>query len=223
LKSGQWLILFLANIVLLAAILIKNSTTLYYVNNVLSRPDLATALMVTTLVFAIGGAVVCAPLFNRFEKSKAYSFLIFLTGILSISLYFVDAKNITAIFILTAAYGFVQMATSPLIWSMLADLADYESIRAGRTLNGVVFSTILFAIKAGIAIGGAAVGWMLALVDYMPGIGLQTFLVNNTISLMYTVVPGIIMFLVALILIPYKLDKKKIAGQVNNSQNIITE
>lgn len=222
-KSKQWLILFFANVILLVAILIKNSTTLYYVNNVLDRPDLATALMVTTLVCAVVGALISPPLFNRFEKSKAYSGLIVASGLLSGALYFVSPTNITGIFILTAAYGLVQMATSPLIWSMMSDLADYESAKAGRTLNGIVFATILFAIKAGIALGGAAVGWILAFADYQPGAASQAGDVINTISLMFTVIPGLTMIAVAIVLLPYGLDKKTVASMQPGSEALIAK
>jgi Na+/melibiose symporter-like transporter len=46
------------------------------------------------------------------------------------------------------------------------DVVDYEEHRSGRRLDGLVFSTALFAIKFGLALGGAVVGWVLGMVDY---------------------------------------------------------
>lgn len=215
--SQQWIVSFLANALLLVAILVKNSTTLYYVNNVMHRPDLATILMTIPLVFAVAGAIVCPYLFNRFEKSYSYMGLIAASGIISAALFFVEPTNITMIFVLAALYGFVQMMTSPLIWSMMSDLADYESYRIGKTMHGIVFATILFAIKLGIAVGGAMVGWILAGVGYSAGLAEQSVDVNNMINLLFTVIPGILMVLVALILIPYKLNKAKMLS-INGSK-----
>lgn len=223
-KSSQWRILFFVNLVLLVAILIKNASTMYYVNSVLHRPDLATALMVTGLLCAVGGALISPYLFNRFEKSKAYSGLIIASGLISACLYLVDADNLGMIFFLTAAYGFVQMMTSPIIWAMMSDLADYERVRTGKALSGIVFSTNLFAIKAGIAIGGALVGWALSWIGYQAGAESQAPEVVNFITLLFSVIPGVLMIVVAVMLIPYKLDKKtmeetKAVSELENAIN----
>ncbi len=217
-KSSQWRILFSVNLVLLVAILIKNASTMYYVNTVLERPDLATALMVTGLLCAVVGALVSPYLFNRFEKSKAYSGLIIASGIISSGLFLVDSSNLAMIFFLTAAYGFVQMMTSPIIWAMMSDLADYERVRTGKALSGIVFSTNLFAIKVGIAVGGAFVGWALSWVGYRPDAELQSPEVVTFINLLFSVIPGVLMGVVALMLVPYKLDKKTMDGTQNTKQ-----
>lgn len=41
---------------------------------------------------------------------------------------------------------------------MASDVVDYEESRSGRRLDGLVFSTYLFSLKIGLAIGGAVVG-----------------------------------------------------------------
>ena len=51
--------------------------------------------------------------------------------------------------------------TIPLIWAMFADVADYAEWKTGRRTTGVMFATILFALKTGLSLGGAIAGWLL--------------------------------------------------------------
>ncbi len=85
-----------------------------------------------------------------------------LEAVLLIAMYFVPAGNVAAIFTLVIIINIIQLAATPLQWSMLSDIIDAEEKRSGKKLSGIVFSTNLFAIKLGIAIGGALVGYLLA-------------------------------------------------------------
>lgn len=196
-KNKYWYVLFTANIILLIALFVKSATALYYVHIVMDRPELATVILVTLFGFSILGASTSALFFNRFDKVRAYSLLIGITGVLSSGLFFISPENILGVFVLTAAYGFTQMASSPLIWSIIGDLADLESAKAGKSRSGIVYSTIIFAMKTGGAIGGAIVGWTLALLNYKANNSFQDDKVIIAINAMYTVIPGILFVFVA--------------------------
>jgi GPH family glycoside/pentoside/hexuronide:cation symporter len=58
--------------------------------------------------------------------------------------------------------SFVGGPLFPLIWSMIADTADYAEWRTGRRATGLVFSTATFAQKIGWTVGGALAGWILS-------------------------------------------------------------
>jgi len=61
-------------------------------------------------------------------------------------------------------YGF----TIPLLWAMMADVADYSEWKNGRRATAIVFSGIVFALKAGLGFGGAIGGWLLSSYGYVP-------------------------------------------------------
>ncbi|MFA0344047.1 glycoside-pentoside-hexuronide (GPH):cation symporter [Vibrio sp. 10N.222.54.C3] len=210
LANHQWRILFILNIILLTAAVLKGATTMYYVNVVMERPDLATIFMVSGMIAAIIGAMVSAPLFRGYDKTKVYRVLILVSGVLSMLIYFVDPTNIAILFSLTMVLALVQTATTPILWSMMSDVVDYEKTRSNRSLSGMVFSTNLFAIKLGIALGGAAVGWLLALAGYVGGAETQTLEAVNTINLLYTVVPGVMFASLTVLMTFYKLDMEKL-------------
>ncbi|TGH91723.1 MFS transporter, partial [Escherichia coli] len=83
------------------------------------------------------------------------------------------AEHIALIFALNILFLFVFNTTTPLQWLMASDVVDYEESRSGRRLDGLVFSTYLFSLKIGLAIGGAVVGWILAYVNYSASSSVQ--------------------------------------------------
>ena len=71
----------------------------------------------------------------------------------------------------TAVWGMVGLAftgslvyapTCAIMWSMYADAADYSEWQTGRRFTGMVFATIGFSLKAGLALGSASLLWLLA-------------------------------------------------------------
>lgn len=209
-KNNQWRVLFIVNTVLLTGVVLKAASTMYYVNSVMARPDLATTFMVVGMLAAIVGAMFSAPVLGKYDKPKVYRALIIASGFLSALLYLVDPANIPMVFALVILLGVIQMSTTPILWSMMSDIVDYEKTRSNRSLSGMVFSTNLFAIKLGIALGGASVGWILAWFGYQGGAETQSAEAINAINLLYTVIPGIFFISLAFIMMFYKLDNHKL-------------
>ena len=58
--------------------------------------------------------------------------------------------------------SFFFAPTCAIMWAMYADAADYSEWQTGRRFTGMVFATIGFSLKAGLALGSASLLWMLA-------------------------------------------------------------
>ena len=95
----------------------------------------------------------------------------------------------------------------PLLWTMLADTADYSEWKTGRRSTGLVFSAATFAQKAGWGIGGALAGWLLVLFKFVPNVE-QTETTLTGIKLMISVIPGILYMTCAIFLFFYNIDKR---------------
>ena len=52
----------------------------------------------------------------------------------------------------------------------MADVADFSEWKTGRRATGMVFAAIVFALKAGLGVGGAIGGWILAAYGYVPNV-----------------------------------------------------
>jgi glycoside/pentoside/hexuronide:cation symporter, GPH family len=98
----------------------------------------------------------------------------------------------------------------PLLWTMIADSADYGEWTTGRRSTGLYFSAAVFAQKAGWGIGAAVAGWILAASGFVPNL-----IQNNTaitgIKLLVSVIPGILYMSCAVFMIFYRIDTKTTA------------
>jgi Na+/melibiose symporter-like transporter len=101
---------------------------------------------------------------------------------------------------------------------MMSDVVDYEKHLSGRSLGGVVFSTNLFSIKFGVALGGAMLGWLLAFGGYVGGAEVQSGSALTMINALYTLIPGAIFITVAAMVNFYPLTEKRVK-EVKESLN----
>ena len=100
--------------------------------------------------------------------------------------------------------------TSPLVWAMYADVADYSEWKTGRRATGLIFSAASFAQKMGWTIGGAVSGWILALYHYQAGAE-QTAETLKGIRYMMSVYPAIGALLAAIAVTFYRIDEKLVS------------
>ena len=65
-------------------------------------------------------------------------------------------------FVLNFLKSLAYAPTVPLLWAMIADVADYSEYKNYRRATGFVFAGVVFALKAGLGIGGAILGFLLS-------------------------------------------------------------
>src|SRR5207244_4104719 len=103
--------------------------------------------------------------------------------------------------------------TIPLVWAIFADVADFGEWKLGRRATGIVFATIGFALKAGLAFGGAALGWAEDAVGYnadnVTEKSLQMFRVCNSI------VPAFLFVICASVMFGLWLNKQTTSQMAN--------
>ena len=140
--------------------------------------------------------IIFAPLLAmRFGKKDVVITGFFLSVIVNFAFYFLGKNDVVGMLVLTGLFGLVYGPTIPLIWAIFADVADFGEWKLGRRATGIVFATIGFALKAGLAFGGAALGWVEAGVGYnadnVNEKSLQMFRVCNSI------VPAVLFLIIA--------------------------
>ena len=116
------------------------------------------------------GVLSSKALSIRFGKKT-----VFLTGMLLTTLFtalfiLLPSDAVGATFVLNLLKSLAYGPTIPLLWAMMADVADYAEWKTRRRATGVVFAGIVFALKAGLGLGGAVCGWFLAAYDYVPNV-----------------------------------------------------
>lgn len=107
-----------------------------------------------TLVTIVG--VLCSkPLAMRFGKKAVFGWGLAVTTVITAAVLFVPANGIWTLFILSLLWPAAYGPTIPLLWAMIADVADYSEWKTGRRATGFVYAGIVFALKAGLGVGGA--------------------------------------------------------------------
>jgi len=106
--------------------------------------------------------LISAPLAQRFGKKTVAVVGFAFSTINAFAFYFLSPNNTTGMIALTIIGSIVYAPTIPLVWAMFADVADYSELKTGRRFTGMVFATIGFALKSGLALGSASFLWLMA-------------------------------------------------------------
>jgi Na+/melibiose symporter-like transporter len=165
--------------------------TLYFVKYVMDHPELATQFLLYGSLATMFGSLAllaCWALRPRHRLQVDHRRLLPDQP----ADFRHSGGHIALIFALNILFLFVFNTTTPLQWLMASDVVDYEESRSGRRLDGLVFSTYLFSLKIGLAIGGAVVGWILAYVNYSASSSVQPVEVLTTIKILFCVVPVVL-------------------------------
>jgi glycoside/pentoside/hexuronide:cation symporter, GPH family len=162
--------------------------------------------MSSQFVTVIG--VLCATWLSiRVGKKAVVQIGFALTAIFMASFIFLPADAIGATFALEYIRALSFAPTIPLLWAMFADVVDYAEWKTGRRTTGVIYATIMFGLKAGLSLGGAMAGWILAWYGYKANM-VQTPAALMGIRLTVSVYPAIFFLIVVLTMFFYKISKK---------------
>ena len=206
-KNRPWVILFFVGIISFVMFAMQNLSIAYYFKYYIGDEKSVQLFNVIGTIALIAGIPLSKPLSKRFGKRNVYVASSLISGLFFILLYLPNAHNIISIYTLNILAKFTYAPAVPLLWTMLADTADYSEWKNGRRATGLVFSAATFAQKAGWGIGGALAGWLLALYKFTPNIE-QTTSALTGIKLMISVFPGILYMSCAILLYFYAIDHK---------------
>ncbi|HEU5071428.1 MAG TPA: MFS transporter [Verrucomicrobiae bacterium] len=120
---------------------------------------------------------------------------------------FLPANAIGATFVLEWLRALSYAPTIPLIWAMFADVVDYAEWKTGRRTTGVIYATIIFALKVGLSLGGAIAGWLLSGYGYVPNVA-QTPAALQGIRMTISVYPALFFGIVIVCLLCYGITKQ---------------
>lgn len=208
-RNRPWVILFFVGIVSFIMFAVQNLSIAYYFKYYISDESGVQLFNVIGTVALILGIPLSKPLSKRFGKRNVYMASSLLSGLFFILIYLPGSDNIYSIYTLNILAKFTYAPAVPLLWTMLADTADYSEWKTGRRATGLVFSAATFAHKAGWGIGGALAGWILALYEFVPNVA-QSETTLNGIKLMVSVIPGILYMSCSILLYFYAIDHKTV-------------
>jgi len=206
-KNRPWVILFFVGIISFVMFAMQNLSIAYYFKYYVGDEESVQLFNVIGTLALIAGIPLSKPLSKRFGKKNVYVASSLISGFFFIMLYLPGSNDIISVYTLNILAKFTYAPAVPLLWTMLADTADYSEWKNGRRSTGLVFSAATFAQKAGWGIGGAMAGWLLALYNFAPNLE-QTASALTGIKLLISVIPGILYMSCAILLYFYSIDQK---------------
>jgi glycoside/pentoside/hexuronide:cation symporter, GPH family len=206
LQNGPWKAMFLLTVVLFITLALRGGAVVYYFKYYLRREDLFGPFNVVGTLSTIVGVILSKPLSLRYGKRNLFIAGLVVTAVLCAAFVVFPPTAITAIIVTEGVRQFAYGFTIPLLWAMMADVADFSEWKTGRRATGVVFSAIVFGLKAGLGFGGAIGGYLLALYGYVPNVA-QGARALEGIRYSVSVFPAVLFALCAGCLFFYAIDR----------------
>ena len=160
------------------------------------------------IIFMIIGIGLSKMLADQYGKRNVFGFFLFISTLFILVFYMLSPESIGLIFGAQIFHGFFYGITIPLLWAMIADVADYSEWKNNRRATAIIFSAMMVGLKLGLSIGGALVAQILGNYGYEPNIDLeQTESAILGTKMLVSIYPSIPFLLATGLLFFYVIDK----------------
>ncbi|HLP06034.1 MAG TPA: MFS transporter [Paludibacter sp.] len=167
------------------------------------------------IVFMIVGISLSKKLADRYGKRDVYKYGLFVATLFVLVFFFFEPTSVLMMFGSQILHGFFYGITIPILWAMIADVADYSEWKTNRRATAIIFSAMMVGLKAGLSIGSALVTWILGLYGYIGKAGavaghevVQPGSVATGAKMLVSVFPSIPFLIGFGLLFFYVIDKK---------------
>ncbi|WP_179021880.1 MFS transporter [Winogradskyella forsetii] len=187
-KNKPWIIMLTLTTLIFVTLAMKGGSYVYYFENYVNQESLNAFLNPlksflptfendTSLglgVFNGGGILVgllgialSKKLADKYGKRNVFGTSLFISTLFIISFYFYPPKAVGIIFGAQILHMFFYGISTPILWTMIADVADFSEWKTNRRATAIIFSAMMVGLKGGLSIGSALVAWILGLYGYI--------------------------------------------------------
>ena len=234
-KNLPWVIMLLVTILLFTTLAMKGGAYVYYFENYVSKESLSDFISPILnffsqiginffgndpvsagfglfnaggIIFMIVGIGLSKMLADKYGKRNIFGIFLFVSTLFVLIFYILSPDSINLIFGAQILHGFFYGITIPLLWAMIADVADYSEWKNNRRATAIIFSAMMVGLKLGLSIGGALVAQILGNYGYEPNsVGEQTESAILGTKMLVSVYPSIPFLIAAGLLFFYVIDK----------------
>jgi GPH family glycoside/pentoside/hexuronide:cation symporter len=242
-KNRPWIIALFVTILIFITLAMKGGAYVYYFNNYVDKTVLAAFIApILSFLSSIGmnffesdplsagfglfqaggiilmifGISLSKKLADKFGKRDVYGAFLFLSTIFILIFFFFPPQSVALMFLSQILHGFAYGVTIPILWAMIADVADYSEWKNNRRATAIIFSAMMVGLKSGLAIGGALVAWILGLYGYIAKEAaiqgqqiIQPEAVAQGAKMLVSIYPSIPFLMAVGLLFFYDINKKK--------------
>ncbi|MDQ3682018.1 MAG: MFS transporter [Bacteroidota bacterium] len=161
------------------------------------------------IIFMIIGITLSKPLADKYGKRDVFGIALVISTLFILAFYLFPPQSVALMYGSQILHGFSYGVTIPLLWAMIADVADYSEWKNNRRATAIIFSAMMVGLKVGLSVGAALLTWILGFFDYVPNSdAVQTASAINGTKLLVSVFPSIPFLIGAALLFFYKINKK---------------
>ncbi len=193
-KNKPWVIILVVTTLIFITLAIKGGSYVYYFKNFVDKEqltrliqpilDFLTSIGVNFfgedpisagfglfnaggIIFMIVGISLSKGLADKYGKKDVFRIALFISTLFIIVFYFFPSTSVELMFASQILHGFFYGLTIPLLWAMIADVADYSEWKNNRRATAIIFSAMMVGLKGGLSIGSSLVTWILGLYGYI--------------------------------------------------------
>jgi glycoside/pentoside/hexuronide:cation symporter, GPH family len=217
-KNRPWIMLFLATLFYFAAIVIRGNVMLPYFRFVANNVDLFAWFNGFGLAALLIGVALSTAVSVRVGKRRLFMGSMIFAGIFNMALFVIPTHATALIIGVEVLRQFSFGLSGPILWAMMGDVADYGEWKTGRRASGTVTAAVVFALWAGLALGGAIAGWLFSFYGFVSDAQVQTAQAQSGILLTASVYAGLAFFAVAACMFFYPVSRevsRKIATELD--------
>ncbi|PKA98595.1 sugar (glycoside-pentoside-hexuronide) transporter [Flavobacteriaceae bacterium MAR_2009_75] len=234
-KNRPWIIMLTLTTLVFITLAMKGGAYVYYFENYVNRPQLASVIQPILdflssiglnefgqdpisagfglfnaggIIFMIVGITLSKKLADKYGKRDVFGTFLFISALFIVFFYFFPPESVSLMFISQILHGFFYGITIPILWAMIADVADYSDWKNNRRATAIIFSAMMVGLKAGLSIGGAITTWVLGVFEYLPNTEVQPESAIEGIKLLVSIFPAIPFVIGAGLLFFYEINKK---------------
>jgi Na+/melibiose symporter-like transporter len=233
--NKPWIIMLLLTTLVFITLAMKGGSYVYYFKNYVDKDQLANLISpilhgLTTIginffgedpvaagfglfnaggiIFMIVGITLSKGLADKYGKRDVFGVALFISTIFILLFYFFPSTSVGLMFISQILHGFFYGITIPLLWAMIADVADYSEWKTGRRATAIIFSAMMIGLKGGLSIGSALLTWILNQYHYIPnGELIQSASAIEGTKMLVSIYPAIPFFVGTALLFLYEINK----------------
>ncbi len=207
-QNRPWVVLFLVTLFYFAAILVRGNVMPSYFRYVVGDVKLYAWFNGFGLAALLLGVAFSTAVSVRVGKRELFIASMILTGVFSMLLLVLSPSATVLIIGTEVLRQFSFGLSGPILWAMMGDVADYGEWKTGRRASGTVTAAVVFALWAGLALGGAIAGWLLSGYGVVSEAAVQTEHARSGILLTASVYAGITFLAAAACLFFYPLSRE---------------
>lgn len=241
-KNKPWLIMLTLTILVFITLAMKGGSYVYYFYNFVDQAALAKFIspVIATLsgfginffgsdpvsaglglfnaggiIFQIVGISLSKKLADKYGKRDVFRYGLLVSTLFILLFFFFNPSNVFLMFGSQILHGFFYGITVPILWAMIADVADFSEWKTNRRATAIIFSAMMVGLKAGLSIGSALVTWILGLYGYIAKEStvagqeiIQPHSVSEGARLLVSIYPSIPFLIGVGLLFFYVIDKK---------------